>query len=109
MCGICGIVGPAPVERGVLEQMTRVLEHRGPDDEGFHVAEYDDGTGVGLGFRRLSIIDLDTGNQPISNEDGSLQVVLNGEIYNYRELRANLIGRGHRFSTNTDTEVIVHL
>ena len=109
MCGICGIVGPAPVDRGVLAQMTRVLEHRGPDDEGFHVAEYDDGTAVGLGFRRLSIIDLDTGNQPIGNEDGSLQVVLNGEIYNYRELRAELIDRGHRFATNTDTEVIVHL
>ncbi len=88
MCGICGIVGPAPVDREVLAQMTRVLEHRGPDDEGFHVAEYEDGTAVGLGFRRLSIIDLDTGNQPIANEDGSLQVVLNGEIYNYRELRA---------------------
>lgn len=109
MCGICGIVGPAPVDRGVLAQMTRVLEHRGPDDEGFHIAEYDDGSAVGLGFRRLSIIDLDTGNQPIGNEDGSLQVVLNGEIYNYRELRADLVARGHRFATNADTEVIVHL
>ncbi len=109
MCGICGIVGPAPVDRGVLARMTRVLEHRGPDDEGFHVAEYDDGSAVGLGFRRLSIIDLDTGNQPIGNEDGSLQVILNGEIYNYRELRADLVKRGHRFATNTDTEVIVHL
>jgi len=89
--------------------MTRVLEHRGPDDEGFHVAEYDDGTAVGLGFRRLSIIDLESGNQPIANEDGSLQIVLNGEIYNYRELRADLVARGHRFATNTDTEVIVHL
>jgi len=89
--------------------MTGVLEHRGPDDEGFHIAEYDDGSAVGLGFRRLSIIDLNTGNQPIGNEDGSLQVVLNGEIYNYRELRAELIGRGHRFATNSDTEVIVHL
>jgi len=109
MCGICGIVGPAPVDRRVLSRMTGVLEHRGPDDEGFHIAEYDDGSAVGLGFRRLSIIDLNTGNQPIGNEDGSLQVVLNGEIYNYRELRAELIGRGHRFATNSDTEVIVHL
>ncbi len=109
MCGICGIVGPAPVDRRVLAQMTRALEHRGPDDEGFHVAAYEDGTAVGLGFRRLSIIDLDTGNQPIGNEDGSLQVVQNGEIYNYRELRADLVKRGHRFATNTDTEVIVHL
>ena len=109
MCGICGIVGPAPVDRGVLGRMTRALEHRGPDDEGFHVAEYEDGTAVGLGFRRLSIIDLATGNQPIGNEDGSLQVVLNGEIYNYRELRAVLVKHGHRFATNADTEVIVHL
>jgi len=109
MCGICGVAGSAPVDRSVLARMTRVLEHRGPDDEGFHVAEYEDGTAIGLGFRRLSIIDLDTGNQPIGNEDGSIQVVLNGEIYNYRELRAELVQRGHRFATSSDTEVIVHL
>ncbi len=109
MCGICGIAGSGPVDSGALARMTRVLEHRGPDDEGFHVAEYADGTGVGLGFRRLSIIDLDTGNQPIGNESGSLQVIQNGEIYNYRELRADLVARGHSFATNTDTEVIVHL
>ncbi|MGH3133079.1 MAG: asparagine synthetase B family protein, partial [Gaiellaceae bacterium] len=109
MCGICGIVGPAPVDREVLERMTRTLQHRGPDDEGLHVTEYEDGGAVALGFRRLSIIDLETGNQPIGNEDGSLQVVLNGEIYNYRHLRADLVARGHRFATSTDTEVIVHL
>jgi asparagine synthase (glutamine-hydrolysing) len=109
MCGICGIVGPAQVEREVLARMTRSLRHRGPDDEGLLTLSYDDGTNVGLGFRRLSIIDLETGNQPIGNEDGSLQAVLNGEIYNYRELRADLAARGHRFATNTDTEVIVHL
>jgi asparagine synthase (glutamine-hydrolysing) len=103
------MVGRAPVERGVLAQMTRVLHHRGPDDEGFHVASYEEGVSVGLGFRRLSIIDLDTGNQPIANEDGSLQLVFNGEIYNFRELRAELEGRGHRFATNADTEVIPHL
>jgi asparagine synthase (glutamine-hydrolysing) len=103
------MVGLGPVDRGVLAQMTRVLHHRGPDDDGFHVATYDDGTGVGLGFRRLSIIDLDTGNQPIANEDGSLQLVFNGEIYNFRELRAELESRGHRFATNADTEVVVHL
>ena len=97
MCGICGIAGSGPVDSGALARMTRVLEHRGPDDEGFHVAEYADGTGVGLGFRRLSIIDLDTGNQPIGNESGSLQVIQNGEIYNYRELRADLVARGHSF------------
>ena len=89
--------------------MMRVLRHRGPDDEGSFVREYEDGTAVGLGFRRLSIIDLDTGNQPIANEDGSIQVVFNGEIYNYRELRRELEGHRHRFSTRADTEVIVHL
>jgi asparagine synthase (glutamine-hydrolysing) len=103
------MVGPGAVDRGVLTQMTRVLHHRGPDDEGFHVASYDDGTSVGLGFRRLSIIDLDTGNQPIGNEDGSLQLVFNGEIYNFRELRSELEARGHRFATSADTEVVVHL
>jgi asparagine synthase (glutamine-hydrolysing) len=109
MCGICGIVGPVPVDREVLARMTRTLEHRGPDDDGSYAAAYDDGMSVGLGFRRLAIIDLETGNQPIANEDGTLRVVLNGEIYNYRELRADLAARGHRFATNTDTEVIVHL
>jgi asparagine synthase (glutamine-hydrolysing) len=103
------MVGPARVEREVLARMTRSLRHRGPDDEGLLTTSYEDGTNVGIGFRRLSIIDLETGNQPIGNEDGSLQVVLNGEIYNYRELRADLVTRGHRFATATDTEVIVHL
>jgi len=103
------MVGPEPVDRGVLTQMTRALRHRGPDDEGFFVASYDGGVAVGLGFRRLAIIDLATGNQPIANEDASVQVVYNGEIYNYRELRAELESRGHRFATNADTEVIVHL
>jgi asparagine synthase (glutamine-hydrolysing) len=109
MCGICGMVGPDPIDRDALARMTRVLRHRGPDDEGFFVEEYNDGVAVGLGFRRLSIIDLDTGNQPISNEDGSIQLVFNGEIYNFRELRRGLEARGHRFATNADTEVIVHL
>jgi asparagine synthase (glutamine-hydrolysing) len=109
MCGICGIVGPGRVDRDVLARMTTVLNHRGPDDEGFYVGEYADGVGVGLGFRRLSIIDLATGNQPIANEDGSVQLVFNGEIYNFRELRRELEARGHRFETNADTEVIVHL
>jgi asparagine synthase (glutamine-hydrolysing) len=109
MCGICGIVGYTGVDRMVLARMARALVHRGPDDEGHDVREYDDGTAVGLGFRRLSIIDLDTGNQPITNESGSITLVFNGEIYNFRELRTELEARGHRFATNADTEVIVHL
>jgi len=109
MCGICGIVGPERVEHDVLARMTGVLRHRGPDDEGFFVREYEQGPCVGLGFRRLSIIDLESGNQPIANEDGSVQLVFNGEIYNFRELRKELEARGHRFATNADTEVIVHL
>ena len=75
-----------------LARMTRALRHRGPDDEGFLVREYDDGVAVGLGFRRLSIIDLESGNQPIGNETGSVQLVFNGEIYNFRELRARARG-----------------
>jgi asparagine synthase (glutamine-hydrolysing) len=109
MCGICGMVGPEPIDRDTLARMASVLRHRGPDDEGFFVGEYGDGIAVGLGFRRLSIIDLQTGNQPITNEDRSLQIVFNGEIYNFRELRRELEGRGHAFSTGADTEVIVHL
>ena len=107
MCGICGTVGPEPVDRNALARMTRALEHRGPDDEGFFVEE--GSSAVGLGFRRLSIIDLDTGNQPLSNEDGSVQLVCNGEIYNYRELRRELESRGHRFATSGDIETIAHL
>jgi asparagine synthase (glutamine-hydrolysing) len=103
------MVGRDPVDREALARMTHVLAHRGPDDHGFHVDEYEDGVAVGLGFRRLSIIDLETGNQPIANEDGSVQLVFNGEIYNFRELRGELETRGHRFATNADTEVIVHL
>lgn len=84
--------------------MCLAIAHRGPDDEGFYF-----GTGVGLGMRRLSIIDLDSGRQPVSNEDGSVWVVFNGEIYNYKELRREMEGRGHVFSTRSDTETIVHL
>ena len=109
MCGICGIAGYDPVVQEDLVRMTRVLRHRGPDDEGFFLESYADGLGVGLGFRRLSIIDLDTGNQPITNETATVQLVFNGEVYNFRELRKELEARGHRFATNADTEVIVHL
>jgi asparagine synthase (glutamine-hydrolysing) len=86
-----------------VKAMCDPIRHRGPDDEGFHA----DGP-CGIGMRRLSIIDLNTGHQPIANEDGSLWIVFNGEIYNYRELRRGLIDRGHRFATNSDTETILH-
>ena len=83
--------------------MCAAIRHRGPDDEGMHVE-----AGVGLAMRRLSIIDLATGHQPIHNEDGTIRVVFNGEIYNYATLRSELESRGHRFSTASDTETIVH-
>lgn len=107
MCGICGKLNfdnANGVSGAVLKSMADAIEHRGPDDEGF----YRSGP-VGFGFRRLSIIDLNTGHQPISNEDGTIWIVFNGEIYNYRELRQELKARGHVFATQTDTEVIVHL
>jgi asparagine synthase (glutamine-hydrolysing) len=106
MCGIAGIYcfeagEPDPSE---LTRMTEVIRHRGPDDVGYHIE-----THIGLGFRRLSIIDLAEGHQPLSNEDESVWIVFNGEIYNYKELRERLAGLGHTFRTNSDTEVIVHL
>ncbi|HEV2117985.1 MAG TPA: XrtA/PEP-CTERM system amidotransferase [Terriglobales bacterium] len=107
MCGICGIANferPDIVSRELVGRMNDTLSHRGPDDAGVYV-----GPGVGLGHRRLSIIDVAGGHQPISNEDGSVWVLLNGEIYNYPELRQRLLKRGHRFSTQSDTEAIVHL
>jgi len=107
MCGICGIVdfgGESVIPRDLVERMNDTLLHRGPDDAGVYVAR-----SVGLGHRRLSIIDVVGGHQPISNEDGSIWVLLNGEIYNYSELRQQLLSRGHRFSTRSDTEAIVHL
>jgi len=103
------MVGPDRVDTESLVRMTRSLTHRGPDDEGFLSREYEDGNAVGLGFRRLSIVDLDSGNQPIGNESGAVQVVFNGEIYNFPTLRRELEERGHRFSTHADTEVIPHL
>jgi asparagine synthase (glutamine-hydrolysing) len=106
MCGIAGIfsVGGPPVLGGEIKAMCDAIQHRGPDDAGYLVQGR-----VGLGMRRLSIIDLATGHQPIHNEDGTVWVVMNGEIYNYRELRTDLERRGHRFYTTTDTEVLVHL
>jgi asparagine synthase (glutamine-hydrolysing) len=102
VCGICGIVGT--VDRPVLQRMTDTMTHRGPDDQGLFLDER-----IGLGVRRLSIIDVVGGHQPIANEDGTLTVVFNGEIYNHRELRSRLESRGHRFATRSDTEVLVHL
>ena len=106
MCGIAGILrrDGAPVTIDELRLMTDAIEHRGPDDEGFWC-----GPGVGLGMRRLSIIDLAAGHQPIANEDGTVWVVCNGEIYNFRELRRELEAKGHVFSCGSDIEVIVHL
>ena len=106
MCGIAGLFNlreAAPIDRELLVRMTDRIRHRGPDDDGFHVEP-----GVGLGHRRLSIIDLSGGHQPIGNEDGSVVVVFNGEIYNFQELARELAAAGHSFRTRSDTEVIVH-
>ena len=108
MCGICGELSfGAPVNAGTLVAMRDRLEHRGPDDKGVFVSG--DGR-AGLGFRRLAIIDLSPlGGQPMGNEDGAVQVAFNGEIYNFKALRARLIARGHQFRSQSDTEVLVHL
>ena len=105
MCGICGAIGFSSREEGELavRRMLAAIVHRGPDEEAFL-----DASPVVLGSRRLSIIDLAGGSQPIWNEAGTLAVVYNGEIYNFRELRQQLLGLGHSFRTNSDTEVIVH-
>src|SRR5438477_8678040 len=105
MCGIGGVVGTGdlPPDRQLLEQIGAAQRHRGPDGAGYHL-----GPGVGLVSRRLRIIDLATGDQPLYNEDSSVAVVFNGEIYNYRELRRELELRGHRFRSQGDTEVVPH-
>jgi asparagine synthase (glutamine-hydrolysing) len=112
MCGIVGFLTSKAVhipEYDILKKMRDVLLHRGPDDEGEYIHPLNDqGPFVFLGHRRLSIIDLSGGHQPLSNEDGTVWVVFNGEIYNFRELREALKGRNHRFRTHSDTEVIVH-
>lgn len=110
MCGIAGAIADARAEdpSRALRRMTEAIQHRGPDDEGFFETRIQNDRFVGLGHRRLSIIDLSTGQQPIGNEDGSINIVFNGEIYNFRELRDELSACGHIFATNSDTEVIVH-
>jgi asparagine synthase (glutamine-hydrolysing) len=102
MCGICGVLGTE--DKKLIKRMLGVLTHRGPDDRGTYFDR-----GVSLGHARLSIIDLETGHQPLSNEEDSIWIIYNGETYNYRELRAELEGKGHVFKTDSDTEVIVHL
>src|SRR5438128_239940 len=102
MCGICGFGGFRDDER--LQRMISSLVHRGPDDEGRHVDE-----AASLGMRRLSVIDVAGGRQPIWNEARTVCVIMNGEIYNFRDLRDDLTKQGHRFTTQCDTEVLVHL
>src|SRR5690348_4849850 len=107
MCGITGIFifdRDRRVERSQLERMNHQIVHRGPDDSGSCIFG-----NVGLAMRRLSIIDLSTGHQPLTNEDESAWIVFNGEIYNFRDLRRSLEASGHRFRTHSDTETIVHL
>ena len=102
MCGIAGFVGPIKNKKTILKQMTDRIAHRGPDSEGFYIDEL-----AALGHRRLSIIDLSTGNQPMYNEDESIVIIFNGEIYNYIELRA-ILQEKHQFKTSSDTEVLIH-
>src|SRR5215470_11457390 len=108
MCGISGLVNCG--DRETLARMTRVQAHRGPDDSGIWERRFGDGSYIGLGSRRLAILDLSPdGHMPMSNEDGSLWITYNGEIYNFADLRRELEGKGHRFVSHTDTEVILHL
>ncbi len=106
MCGICGVVSNKPdfyLDEAILRRMSHVLYHRGPDDEGYYLDK-----NVGLGMRRLSIIDLVTGQQPMTNEDQTIWLVYNGEVYNYQQLRHQLIEKGHVFTSESDSEVVIH-
>ncbi|SIQ40670.1 MULTISPECIES: asparagine synthase (glutamine-hydrolyzing) [Acidiphilium] len=110
MCGFTGLFAPRTarcdardIDTALLHRMTAAIAHRGPDDEGFHTEP-----GIGLGFRRLAIIDLAAGHQPMANEDGTVTIAFNGEIYNFQSLRDELLGLGHVFATHCDTEVIIH-
>jgi asparagine synthase (glutamine-hydrolysing) len=105
MCGINGYMNPAGLAQSDIETMNNALRHRGPDDEGLFINA---ARTVGLGHKRLSIIDLASGQQPITNEDGTLTIVFNGEIYNYAEVK-QLLREKHTFTTQSDTEVILHL
>ena len=108
MCGIFGVYnykGNQPIDIKLFKESTSLISHRGPDGEGFF---FEQKYGIGFGHRRLSIIDLSTGDQPMCNEDNSVWLIFNGEIYNYLELRKYLISKGHIFKTKSDTEVIIH-
>src|SRR5438270_12349233 len=105
--GMCGIAGSTEDAQGsAVRRMCATMRHRGPDDEGVHS---DAASGLSIGIRRLAVMDVEGGHQPLCNEDGSVWVVLNGEIYNHRQLREDLRARGHHFLTSSDTEVLVHL
>ena len=103
MCGICGIFQPGKDNSLLIKDMCDILQHRGPDSMGSYI-----NNDVSLGHRRLSIIDLNTGDQPIFNEDKSIVVIFNGEIYNFLDIKKELINKGHNFYTNSDTEILVH-
>ena len=103
MCGICGFTGQILNKEETVENMAKLITHRGPDSSGFFVDE-----DIAMGFRRLSIIDVDGGKQPIYNENKKLVLTFNGEIYNYKELKEELVSKNHKFYTNTDSEVLVH-
>lgn len=121
MCGICGILDfeGKTIDRNLLKKMCDTLAHRGPDAEGIYINKENSSVSlseksrqppkIGLGYRRLSIIDIEGGYQPMSNENETVWIVEDGEIYNFRELRENLERNGHKFKTRSDTEVIVHL
>ena len=104
MCGFTGFTGNIPNKEKIIKNMMNRIIHRGPDSEGIHTDE-----NVTLGFRRLSIIGIENGSQPMYNEDGSVVIVFNGEIYNYKEIKSTLIQKGHIFKTETDTEVLVNI
>src|SRR5437899_4452148 len=107
MCGICGIFQPGrdtAIEKCAVKSMADSIRHRGPDDDGYYCAP-----GIGLGHRRLSIIDVEGGHQPLSNEDGKVWIIFNGEVYNFEELNRRYLSTGHHFRTRSDTETIVHL
>ena len=108
MCGLCGFTGQVMNRETVLREMTGRITHRGPDSDGYFLFGEQDGGVISMGFRRLSIIDLDGGSQPLYNEDGTLVLMFNGEIYNYRQLREELTAAGHVFSTESDSEVLLH-